>query len=351
MITVPTEALAKAIGFCAITADRKTSLPILEMVMVEAENDLLRLTTTNLDLEASISVDAEIGAPAKFCVSCQRLNAVMRQIKSDNTRLDYDPEKQTLVIRGAGVSVKLGTIGVNEFPLVKTSAGKILHDGNHDDLAYDMTWLATARRPEDKRFIANVIRIHTDGSMICADGRRIHVIDTPLVDGGVNVACDHVRAISAILGLSESSTWEYDDPTLIISAGTASLKLRAVGEDYPSKNVIEWIMPPGDCSVLHIDVDGLKRSIEIPLALSNDDAIPIKIEAFEDGLKIVSTSKNFDFSDAVQGSVNESINISGRLLGVALKPMSGTLRIKVADNRIIAQTDGKTAAILRMREV
>jgi len=349
MITIPTESLAKAMSFCAITADRRTSLPILEMVMVEAENGILRLTTTNLDMEAAITIDAEIDVPAKFCVSCQRLNAVMRQIQADNTQLVFDPEKQTLVIRGAGVSVKLCTIGVEEFPLVKTNAGKILHDGDHENLASDMAWLATARRPEDKRFIANVIHIHTDGGMVCADGRRIHAIETPLVAGGVNIACDHVRAISAILSLSDSSTWEYDDPTLIIAAGAASLKLRAVGQDYPSKNVLEWITPPDDFAVFSIDVDELKRSIEIPLALSNDDAIPVKIEHVDEGVRIASTSKNYDFSDVIVGTVAEPINISSRLLVAALKPMTGVLEFKVADNRIIAQSNGKTAAVLKMR--
>jgi DNA polymerase-3 subunit beta len=78
-IEVSAAELRRAVAFVASVAETRNTIPILGQIKVEVKTDQIELTATDLDIEASIKVPAEVSAPPlSFTVSPRLLSHIVR---------------------------------------------------------------------------------------------------------------------------------------------------------------------------------------------------------------------------------------------------------------------------------
>ena len=55
-------------------------MPILQNVLIEAKEGLIRLTTTNLDLDARCSVKADVGKEGSITLPVKEIGRIVREL-------------------------------------------------------------------------------------------------------------------------------------------------------------------------------------------------------------------------------------------------------------------------------
>lgn len=83
--TIDQQVLTKALAAVSGALPRRSQIPILDTVLIEAGVASLTLTTTNLDQEASIQVAAVIDQQGSLCIDAKPAMAIMGRMKGDLT--------------------------------------------------------------------------------------------------------------------------------------------------------------------------------------------------------------------------------------------------------------------------
>ena len=99
----------------------RQTLPILANVLLEAEGDTMRITATDLEVGARVSMPAKIGGKGKITVSARKLSEIVKELPAAALSLKVG-ENATVALRCGGVSYKLvGMVGDDFPPVVPAS--------------------------------------------------------------------------------------------------------------------------------------------------------------------------------------------------------------------------------------
>jgi DNA polymerase-3 subunit beta len=66
----------------------RATMPILQNVLIEAEGDIVSLTTTNLDLGICARIKATVSSPGKITLPIKRLVPIIRSLPSGDATLE-----------------------------------------------------------------------------------------------------------------------------------------------------------------------------------------------------------------------------------------------------------------------
>src|SRR6185295_3018715 len=68
----------------------RTTLPILSNVLLDARENLLRLTATDLDVTITCTVNAEVKKPGATTLPVKRIFSIVRELSSPEVELEVD---------------------------------------------------------------------------------------------------------------------------------------------------------------------------------------------------------------------------------------------------------------------
>ncbi len=113
-LTLKQEDLERALQIASSVVPSKSTMQILETVLIEAEGEEAVFTATDLDVSVRTRCPVEVEAPGKAAVSARRLYEVVRELPDEQVSLTGDEQKLTLA-RSAG---QYGFVGaaVEDFP-------------------------------------------------------------------------------------------------------------------------------------------------------------------------------------------------------------------------------------------
>ncbi|MBE5812546.1 MAG: DNA polymerase III subunit beta [Clostridiales bacterium] len=93
----------------------KTTMPILECFLIEAKNNLLRITATDLDLGIEYSMDANIIEEGRVTIDAKMFSEIIRKLPENMITISLN-EQKLLTIECEGSLFKLVTVDSSEFP-------------------------------------------------------------------------------------------------------------------------------------------------------------------------------------------------------------------------------------------
>ena len=110
------ENLAHGLQIVNHLASRNTSLPILNNVLLEAEDGVLRLTTTNLEIGIKCLVRGKIETKGSFTVQAKLLADYVALLPQD--KIDMELLDNQLQIKCGSYKTKIRGVAAEEFPLI-----------------------------------------------------------------------------------------------------------------------------------------------------------------------------------------------------------------------------------------
>lgn len=160
----------------SVVGARKT-MPILQNVLIEAEEGKVSLTTTNLDLGARCSVKAEVSEPGSVTLPVKELGSIIRTLADMEVSVETgaDP-KATITTRGSVFNV-MG-LDSKEFPPLPSLEGQRDFDLSRDEIVQMLKNVSYAQSQNEERYMLKGVYFlfaESELTLVATDGRRLAV--------------------------------------------------------------------------------------------------------------------------------------------------------------------------------
>jgi DNA polymerase-3 subunit beta len=95
-IQVPLGELSKKMNAISSVVPGKTTMPILSMVLISAEDSKITFSATDLDISVTSIVNGKIDEPGKLAAPAKKMAEIVKSLSGDEVLLEADGEKLTI---------------------------------------------------------------------------------------------------------------------------------------------------------------------------------------------------------------------------------------------------------------
>src|SRR5437899_1085658 len=92
-LTVDQHSLSRALRLASRVSPTRASLPILQMVLIEAEPGRIRLTATDAELAITTGVPADVTTTGRIALPARLLVEYVANLSAEPLRLTLDPDQ------------------------------------------------------------------------------------------------------------------------------------------------------------------------------------------------------------------------------------------------------------------
>ncbi len=178
-LTCSPEALSHALQVVSRAVSPRTTLPILNNVLLETSPEGLKLTATNLEIGIVNHVDAEIQSEGSVTLPAKLLTEFVAQLHDDQLEMELDASTQTLTVKcGPYHDVKIKGIGANEFPPLPAREDSLKLVVDQADLLPAIEQTVVAASSDDGRPVLTGVLTQLEGetmTLAATDGHRLAV--------------------------------------------------------------------------------------------------------------------------------------------------------------------------------
>ena len=91
-------AFLKELGFVQGVVDRKSTIPILSNLLIEAKGGALEIKGTDLDLSLSTVCEAEVSEDGAVCVQAKKLFEIVRALPESDIEMKCSGQEQMTLL-------------------------------------------------------------------------------------------------------------------------------------------------------------------------------------------------------------------------------------------------------------
>jgi DNA polymerase-3 subunit beta len=345
-VTVERSHLLKSLGHVHRVVERRNTIPILANVLIRADGGKLLLKATDLDLEVTETVPAEIGQAGATTVPAHILYDIVRKL-ADGSEVALDTGEGTqLSLRSGRSRFTLQMLPESDFPdlAIGEFATRFTLPASALKKLIDRTQFAIST--EETRYYLNGIYLHAVTvagkpmlRAVATDGHRLAQaqLDAPVGSEkmtGIIVPRKTVGEIQKLVEEPDTEvTVEVSDTKIRFTIGPVVLTSKLIDGTFPD---YVRVIPQGNDKILKVDKGEFASAVDRVSTISSERGRAVKL-ALNDG-KLVLSVNNPD-----SGSATEELGVdypadaieigfnSRYLLDVAGQLETGTAEFRFAD--------------------
>src|SRR5438105_13879614 len=194
-VTVERADLLRSLGHVHRVVEKRNTIPILANVLIKADQSRLAFKATDLDLEVTETIAAEVGPGGATTVPAHMFYEIVLKLpEGAQIVLESSDDRAMLVIRAGRSRFTLQTLPESDFP--DLAAGEMTHSFKlaAADLKRLIDKTQFAISTEETRYYLNGIYLHTSGNgqstalrAVATDGHRLAQIDLPAPQGAIGM--------------------------------------------------------------------------------------------------------------------------------------------------------------------
>jgi DNA polymerase-3 subunit beta len=194
-LSIDRAALLRSLSHVQSVVEKRNTIPILANVLLKAADGTLNLSATDMDLEITEGVAAQVSAPGSTTAPAHTLHDIIRKLPDGAAiEIKVDPSGHQMEVRSGRSRFKLSCLPVSDFPDI---AGGDLPSGffiRADELRALVDRTKFAMSTEETRYYLNGIYLHaaeTEGvnvlRAVATDGHRLARFEMPLPEGAADM--------------------------------------------------------------------------------------------------------------------------------------------------------------------
>jgi DNA polymerase III subunit beta len=293
-LAIERAALLKSLGHVQSVVERRTTIPILSNVKLEADGGSLGLTATDLDLSVVERTEAEVSQPGATTAPAHTLYDVVRKLpEGARVAIERSAQGGELTLRSGRATFDLPCLPADEFPAMGDEGLEHRFTMPADDLKKLIDRTRFAISTEETRYYLNGIFLHAleDGAAclrgVATDGHRLARVETALPDGAAGMPPVIVprKTIGELRKLLDDLPGDAPIEIRLSSArirfqvGPAVLRSRLIDGTFPD---YERVIPTGNDKLMVAPAKELSDAIDRVATISTDRSRAIKL-ALADG--------------------------------------------------------------------
>lgn len=297
----------------------RTTLPILSNVLIEADENGLRLTTTDLDVGVSGATQAEVSKGGATTLPVKRLVSIIRELPSAEIEISVDG-KDVASIRSGPSFFKIIGLPAREFPPLSDFKEANEYHIPESILRTGLKKTSYAISTDETRYVLNgIFTSFKDGkiTLVATDGRRLAMVDHDL-EFPSSHEVDFIVPTKAVQELQRHLSGEgkillrLADNQICFEVDSSIIVSKLIEGNYPNyRQVI-----PGEAKErLTLSREQLLETTRRVSLLSSEKSNSVKLSFSENQVDVMANSPDI-------GEANETLEVkySGPEFAIAFNP-------------------------------
>jgi DNA polymerase-3 subunit beta len=278
--------------------ERKSTIPILANVLLEAADGKLRLLATDLEVSLRSTCEASIARGGALTLPAKKLFEIVKALPDTDVRIEQDGTN--VKVAADRFESKMQTLPREDFPTLPEATGHgsvtLPRKGLRDLIARTQF----AITGEDTRYYLNGAQFVVKGTtmiMVATDGHRLALVTSAM---GADATDAEFKAIIPKKTLTELSrllsdgdgdvTYELGENHQFFHVGDRLLISRIHEGQFPA---YERVIPKGNDKKIEFERDRLTNAVKRVAILSNDRSRAVKFDIQAGRVEISSESPDF----------------------------------------------------------
>ncbi len=342
---------------------QKNSLPILNNVLIEAENGKIKLTTTDLEIGICATIDATVTQAGSTTVPARKFFDIIKSLP-DGSDISMAMKKNNFIMIKTGkAQFRIVGLPKEEFPRLPLFKDKDSITIQQHALKEMLNLTDFAVSKDDTRYVLNGIlfEIKEDRiNMVATDGRRLAMINTrlpqkTLVDIKVVVPTKTIQEVKRMLSDDGEVTVKFGENQVLFVFKDSFIISRLIEGEYPNyKNVI----PARSTSGVKVSREDFLSAARRASIFTDQDSLAVKLSIKK---KKMTISKNTPYLGEAKeeldvdfsGQEEFEIGFNPRYLIDVLRSLSEeeiTLELEdAAKPGVVRRGEGYTYVVLPMQ--
>src|ERR1700732_4952410 len=299
-ITVERSELLKSLGHVHRVVERRNTIPILANVLLRADRSKLSLKATDLDVEVTDTIAAEVGPGGSTTVPAHMFFDIVRKLpEGAQIVLESSGDRAALAIRAGRSRFTLQTLPESDFP--DLAPGEMSHKFTLKaaDLKRLIDKTQFAISTEETRYYLNGIYLHAAGAAkeqmlraVATDGHRLAQMQLELPKGAAGMPGIIVprKTVSEVLRLMEDNeaevAIELSSGKIRFTVGDARLTSKLIDGTFPD---YARVIPLANDKELVVDKKEFEAAVDRVSTVSSERGRAVKLSdgTFPDYARVI----------------------------------------------------------------
>jgi len=323
-ITTDRSVLLKALTHTNSIVERRNTIPILSNVMLRGEEGRLTISATDLDIQITESIEADIDQAGSTTVPSGTLTDIVRKLP-DGARVQLTTDGTQLTVTAGRSRFKLNVLPTDDFPMIAEGNLPDEIDITSADLADMIDATRFAMSTEETRYYLNGIFMHTKNGMLKAaatDGHRLALSGIAYQGASIPdiiIPRKTVAEIRKLLGEIDGDLQVHVSNTKIrFDLGRVVLTSKLIDGTFPDYS---RVIPTDNDKVMTTDVATLSSAADRVSIVSSEKTRALTMEVGKDVVELIVVSpENGTATDEVAAECSAQLRIgfNSRYLGDVL---------------------------------
>lgn len=314
-LSIERAALLRSLNHVQSVVERRNTIPILSNVLLKAEDGVLSLATTDMDLEINESVAANVEKDGATTAPAHTLHDIVRKLPDDtDVELSLNAEGTQMSVKAGRSQFKLSCLPTGDFPEIGTGELPSEFSLPAADLRALIDRTKFAMSTEETRYYLNGIYLHEADKegvqvlrAVATDGHRLAQFEMPLPEGAAGMSGVIIprKTIGELRKLIDEAA-----DTIQINLSEAKVRFTFDHVVLTSKLIdgtfpdYQRVIPEGNNKIVEIDPKIFTSAIDRVSTISDGKSRAVKI-ALQGKQMIISASS------AESGSATEEVEVNG----------------------------------------
>lgn len=294
----------------------KPQMPVLNNVLIKAENGKVLLTTTNLDLGIRCSITADVEEEGDITLPVKRLEKIVASTPEKEITIESSDGQTARIRSGRYEAPRFNGLKSEDFPPLPSFVDQHTFEFSALELSSMLRSVSYAQSNDENRYILNSVYFNFDAgklTLVATDGRRLALIsrDVPMSDGdegSIILPAKTVAELEKLLPQGKSVRISFNERQVAFDIAIAddSESKGLVGSIYLVSKIVEGsypnykqVIPKETDRRIKIERELMSETVQRVSIITNEKQNSVKLKIGENALEISAQSVEFGESREV----------------------------------------------------
>jgi len=301
-VVIDRDAFLKGLQMVQNIVEPRQTLPILANVLLEAAGDTVRLTATDLEVGARVSIPAKVSAKGTITVSARKLAEIVKELPAAAVALKVS-ENVTVTLRCGGATYRMVGLAPDDFPPVVPASPQSWVNIEAKVLREMLTQTSFAVSHDETRYALNGVLFAFQGKdvrMVATDGHRLALSNRSLGQGVASatgiVPRKAVTEIMRVIGAGEEVQMAITENQFVLQMPNFVMTARLIEGQFPN---YEAVIPKAHPGRLTTARSGLSAALRRVSVMAEERNKPVKLALSPASLKVSASSQELGEAEEI----------------------------------------------------
>lgn len=294
-IKINREILLKPLTNVTSIVERRHTLPILSNLLLEAKNNNIQLTATDLEMQISLNIESKFNGELLTTISAKKLLDICRALP-EAVDIDMVSNDSRITVKAGKSRFNLQTLPAADYPIMtKIAATDTNIQISQQTLKKLLKQVEFAMAQQDIRYYLNGLLIEVNENklnIVGTDGHRLSFTSTTLNKSyeKTEVILPRKTVIELIKLLDDSEeevNIDFNATQINFAFGDIQLISKVIDGKFPDYH---RVIPVGHQNIFNVNRLNILTAMQRASILSNEKYRGIRMVLSDNNLKLISTN-------------------------------------------------------------